>query len=432
MEFDYNNILIFGYGKSGKAVEDVLKDIKVKYKIYDNKIKLQGGNFLYRLSTKVLKQFDLIVISPAVSINNKYVKLAERLGIKVIGELEFGFWFTSAEVVAVTGTNGKTTTTHLINLALQKAGYKTDEYGNIGNPLSTAYKKDLDYIVCEVSSFQLESTDKFAPYVTVFLNLAEDHIDRHGSFENYVNIKKSIFKNSDVNDFVVLNGGDEICNGFKDDLIGKVVLFNSEAGFELKGNKLTYSGEEVLELNDALLNYTYGDNILATAGALDSLDVDLNVLNEIDVKERIPHRLETFLEKDGVTYIDDSKATNPHSTLKALSQIEGNVILLLGGLDKNFNFDLLIEKLPRSVEKIITFGKAGKKVLKSCKKCGKQAIYQKTLENATKYVVSVTKTEDVVLLSPACASFDEFEGYDKRGEFFKDLVKKLVNGDEKK
>jgi len=432
MEFDYNNILIFGYEKSGKAVEEVLKDIKVKYKIYDKKIKLQGGNFLYRLSAKVLKQFDLIVISPAVSINNKYVKLAERLGIKVIGELEFGFWFTSAEVIAVTGTNGKTTTTHLINMALQKAGYKTDEYGNIGNPLSTAYKKDLDYIVCEVSSFQLESTDKFAPYVTVFLNLAEDHIDRHGSFENYVNVKKSIFKNSDVNDFVVLNGGDEICKSFKDKLIGKVVLFNDEHGFELDGDVITYSKEEVLKLNPALLKYTYADNILAVAGALDSLDVDLNVLNEIDVEERIPHRLETFLEKDGVTYIDDSKATNPHSTLKALSQIDGNVILLLGGLDKDFNFDLLIEKLPRNVEKIITFGKAGKKILKSCKKFNKHAIFNKTLESAAKYVVSVTKSGDVVLLSPACASFDEFDGYDKRGEFFKNLVKKLVNCDEKK
>lgn len=426
MEFDYKNVLIYGYEKSGRAVEDVLKDIGVSYKIYDKDLKVDGGNYVAKLNEKTLKQFDLIVISPAVSIYNKYIKLAERLGIKVIGELEFGFWFTSAEVIAVTGTNGKTTTTHLINLVLQKAGYKTGEYGNIGIPLTCAYKKDLDYIVCEVSSFQLESTDKFAPYVSVLLNVDEDHIDRHKTVENYINVKKSIFKNCDTTDYVVLNAADKNCLKMKDEVSGKKVLFNDKNGFNINKDKLCYGKKQLLKLNKDILNYTYSDNILALASVLTVLDVDLKVINEIEIDSKIPHRLEKFLTHNGVSFYDDSKATNPNATLKALEQFDGKVLLMLGGLDKGFNWKKFVLKFPNNIEKIVCFGKCGRKIYRTCKKCKKNVMCFKTLEIATNYVVADNNSCNYVLLSPACASFDEFSGYDKRGEFFQNLVKKLV------
>lgn len=430
MEFDYKKILIYGYEKSGRAVENVLKDIKVNYMVYDRKNKIMGGNLLNKLNKKILSQFDLVVISPGISIYDKYVKMAENLGVKVIGELEFGFWFTSADVIAVTGTNGKTTTTHLINLALKQAGYKSDEFGNIGNPLTNAYKKDLDYIVCETSSFQLETTDKFAPYVSVLLNVAQDHIDRHKTFENYIKVKKSIFKNCDVSDYAVINIADENCAKISKEITGKQIVFNSENGFELRKNKLFFKSEFVLEINKKLLNYTYPDNILATICALDALDIDLGVINKIKPNEKMPHRLEKFASSCGVNYIDDSKATNPHSTLKAVSEISGDIVLLLGGKNKGFDFDDLISKLPDNVKIIVCFGECGKKIYKVCKKYSKQVYYGKTLEIAINMAYNVTKQGDNVLLSPACASFDEFDGYDKRGEFFKSVINKLVSKNE--
>lgn len=431
MEFDYKNILIWGYGKSGRAVENVLKDINVPYKIYDKKIKVNGGNYIYKLSARVLKQFDLIVLSPAVSIYDKYVKLAEQLGVKVIGELEFGFWFTSADVIAVTGTNGKTTTVRLINEALKTAGYKSGAYGNIGEPLTNAYKVDLDYIVCEVSSFQLETTDRFAPYVNVLLNVDKDHLDRHKTVENYIEIKKSLFKNCDNSDCVVLNMADKNCEKISREIAGSQTNFNTKNGFEIKNNTLYFKGEKTIKINERLLNYTYTDNILAVACVLKSLNLDLEILNKIELNEPcVPHRLEVFKKFNGVTYIDDSKATNPHAMLKAVETLNGNIVLLLGGLNKGFNFNELISKLPNNVTKIITFGKSGKKISKICKKYNIVNYNVKWLHNVKNILHNVINIGDTVLFSPACASFDEFNGYDKRGEYFKKIVNEMVGDNE--
>lgn len=429
MDFDYKNILIYGYGKSGKAVENVLKDIGKKYMIFDKKMKINGGYFLSKLNRKILKQFDLIVISPAIPIDDKMLKIAENIGIKTIGELEFGFWFTSADVIAVTGTNGKTTTTHLINLALNKLGFKAGEYGNIGNPLTDAYKKDLDYIVCEVSSFQLESTDKFAPYISVLTNVSQDHLNRHKTFERYVKLKQSIFKNSDPSDIAILNGKDDICKNIAKNISGKVVEFNSENGYYEKNGEVFFKNEKMLKLNENIKKFTYIENILACVSVIDLLGLNASIVNELELNET-HHRLEKFLTYNGVKYINDSKATNPHSTLKALSEISGDVVLLLGGSDKDFDFVSLIKSLPDNVRKIIAFGQAGKKIYKICKKFNKSILYEKTLQNVTNNIDNVIKYGDTVLLSPACASFDEFLNYEERGEFFKKSIENMVKRNE--
>ena len=185
MNLDYKNILIYGYLKSGQAVEQVLIKQNIPYKIYDDNLKLQGGQYLTKIKPSILKMFDLVVISPGISIYNKVVMLAESLGIKVVSELEFGYWFCKCPIIAVTGTNGKTTTVSLLGHILSEFGLKTQVFGNIGNPLCNIinYKK-LDFAVVEVSSFQLEATDKFCADYGIILYIDQDHTDRHTRYEN--------------------------------------------------------------------------------------------------------------------------------------------------------------------------------------------------------------------------------------------------------
>lgn len=429
MDFDYKNILIFGYSKSGKAVEEVLKDIGAKYKIYDDKIKISGGLYLSKLNYKNLKQFDLIVLSPGVSVYNKKVQLAERMGIKVISELEFGFWFTSAEIIAVTGTNGKTTTTTLINDVLNMAGYKSGAYGNIGNPLSSAYKKDLDYIVCEVSSFQLETTDKFVGKIGILLNIAEDHINRHKTFKNYVDCKKGLFKNCSTTDYALIGNNSPLCDKIANDVVAKVFRFgqNNEE-LTVKDNKIYLNGEKLCEISKKLMNFTYVDNILAVIGVMSILNIPFDLINKLSLPSKMKNRMEVFLKCGGKTYINDSKATNPDATKKAVESIKGDVILLLGGCDKNVSFCDLINTLPTSVKNVVVFGEVAKKIVKELKKSGNKnfAVF-KSLGSAVDYVVNIANKGDTVLFSPANASFDEFSNYEERGGFFKNRVKSKVS-----
>jgi len=429
MDFDYKNILIYGYSKSGKAVENVLKDIGVSYKIFDKKIKINGGEFVGRLNKNILRKFDLIVISPGISIYDRYLKIADKLSIKIISELEFGFWFTSAEIIAVTGTNGKTTTTNMINDVLIQSGYRSGVYGNIGTPLSCAYNLDLDYIVCEVSSFQLEATDKFVSRVGVLLNISEDHIDRHKNFKTYIECKKSLFKNNSNSDNVIIGNSDVFCDKISKEVIGNVITFGENGDISYKDNKVYFNGEKIFEIGKKLKEYTYIDNILAVIGVMTSLKIPYETLNRINLKEKGEHRLEMFLSHQGVDYIDDSKATNIHSVVKALGSIKGNIILLLGGQNKNLSFKEFVWKLPEKVVRVILFGECGKKLLKLFKKTNKNYTYFKTLKLATEYACDTATKGDTVLLSPACASFDEFSGYAERGEAFKNIVISRLKGE---
>ena len=429
MGFDYKNILIFGYARSGKAVEKVLKDINVNYKIYDENIKIDGGLYISKLSKKRLKEFDLIVISPGVSIYHKKIKLAEQLGIKIISELEFGYWFTSAEIIAITGTNGKTTTTKLVNEVLKLAGYKSGVYGNIGNPLSSAYKENLDYIVCEVSSFQLECTDKFLGYIGVLLNVSEDHLDRHKTFKNYVNCKRNLFKNCDNNDYVVIGNNSIHCVNINKEICGNKLLFgNSNCDIYTKENSVFINENKVCTINKKLLEYTFLDNILAVISIMHILKIDYNLINKIDVPSKKENRLECFLKHKGITFINDSKATNPDAVNKAIETIKGNVVLMLGGYDKKLSFKELIKNLPSNITHVVAFGQMGKKISRELylKKNKNYSTY-KSLDLAIDNVLKILKKGDTLLLSPGCSSFDEFSSYEERGKFFKQKILRGFN-----
>ena len=435
MIFDYKNVLIMGYGESGKAVEKILKDLNINHKIYDKAHGVNGGGYYNTLSRKKLMQFDLIVISPGVSIFNKYVVMAEKMGIKVVGELEFGYWFTSSPVIAITGTNGKTTTTSLINNIIGST-YNSGAFGNIGIPLCEAYKKQFDYLVCEVSSFQLESTYSFNPYISVLLNIAEDHIDRHKNFENYIKCKLGLIKNCTEKSIIVLSADDKILMERTENVKAKkyyISKFNKVKGVYISNEtiyvNLRNKPEKFATLDEFEHLSTVIEDVLASilVGMLMKIDKDKTV-SAIKEYNMMPHRMKLVLEKNGVKYIDDSKSTNVHSTVNALNSSPEGVVLLLGGEDKNLRFDEIFLKFSNKLAEVVAFGSARKKILKSANKCGFEKIKMcKTFYEAVKTAYNIAKEKNVVLLSPACASFDEFSSYAERGERFEKIVKELID-----
>ena len=437
MNFDYKNILIMGHKKSGQAVEEIVKKLEVDYKIFDAEKKIDGAIYCSKLSKKMIAQFDLIVVSPGISVFNKYIIMAEKMGIKVVGELEFGYWFTESPVIAVTGTNGKTTTTKLIG-DIVSSTYKADTFGNIGVPLSTAYNQVLDYLVCEVSSFQLETTDSFNPYISIILNIGEDHLDRHKNMDNYVKCKLGLLKNCTEKSLVVLNADDKF-------LIEKTKFISAKKYYISKFEKvkgvyvqndniyvnLSGKPQEFISVEDLNEGIGYIDNILASilVGALLKIEKEkiITALNSFKVA---PHRMQLVAEAKGVKFIDDSKSTNPHSTMHALSLMRNNVILLLGGEDKKLSFDDIFLNYKEKIDVVVAFGKTRKQVLKSASKFGFKDVKScKTFAEAVRLAYNVSKENNTVLLSPACSSFDEFASYAERGETFVNIIKELSNAE---
>ena len=431
MNFDYKNILIMGYGKSGVAVEEIVKRLDVDYKIYDDGKGVTGGNYYCRLNKKIISQFDLIVVSPGISVYNKYVVMAERMGIKVVGELEFGYWFTSSPVIAITGTNGKTTTTQMIT-SIVSSTYKCGAFGNIGKPLSLAYKEENEFLICEVSSFQLESTNSFLPYISIILNVAEDHIDRHKTFENYIKCKIGLLKNCTDKSIVILNADDNIIMSRTENIKAKkyyISKFNKVKGAYIYKEKiyvnLNGKSKEVMSL-DEIPNFSgIIEDVLASVLVGYLLKIDGDKISECVKDFNIsPHRLELVANKNGVKFINDSKSTNVHSSLNALRVTSGDIVLLLGGGDKNLNFDEIFQKYKDKLKFVVAFGEARKKVLKCANKNKFENIKVcKTFYDGVTFACQYAKENDVVLLSPACTSFDEFNSYKERGEMFEKIVK---------
>ena len=435
MEFGYKNVLIMGYGVSGQSVEVVLKKLNgVDYKIWDSGKKIVGGNYCSKLSKKFIRQFDLLIVSPGVSVYNKYIVYAEKIGIKVIGELEFGYWFTSSPVVAITGTNGKTTTTRLVN-DIVGTSFKCGAFGNIGKPLSTAYNQDNEFLICEVSSFQLETTCMFKPFISVILNIAEDHLDRHKTFENYIQSKMGLIKNCTEKSMMVLNADDKIIMERTKDIKARkyyISEFEKVKGVYVYKNKI-YANlgkvEEIVCLDE--IEHTYGivQDVLASVLVGLLLKVDkAKIVSAIKNFKVSPHRIELVESRNGIKYIDDSKSTNVHSSLHALKICKDKVILLLGGVDKKLNFESVFQTYSEKIDQVVAFGSARKKILACAKKCGFDRVQSVArFSDAVNTACKLAKESNIVLLSPGCASFDEFTGYAQRGEEFAKIVKGYIN-----
>lgn len=428
------NYLVVGLGKSGMSATKFLLGQNHNVFLYDNdsdkyeEIKndknLDKAIFVTNLNKKLLAQIDVCVISPAVNLDSDIMKKIYHMGIKVIGELELGASFCRGELLAITGTNGKTTAVTLLGSIIK--GSKT--VGNIGEPIS-GHTKDKK-LVAEVSSFQLMTIDKFRPHIAGITYIDSDHLDYHKTKENYIKAKYNIAKNMGPKDYLVLNSEDPISMHLALETKAKVYAFSLHdecKGAYVKDGKIyfvkRFRPRYVMDTKDIKL---YGEHNLAnvllciTMARLAGVSIK-RIRQQVSTFRGLEHRLEEIAKIDNVTYIDDSKATNISATLVALKSIKGSTILLAGGSYKGYEYDELIQSL--NVKKLIIFGAVKDKLQAACKRNNfdNYAVADK-LFDAVELAKSMAKDGDIVLLSPASASHDEFKNYIERGEKFEEYV----------
>ncbi|MFN3133941.1 MAG: UDP-N-acetylmuramoyl-L-alanine--D-glutamate ligase [Candidatus Kryptonium sp.] len=443
-------VTVIGGARSGLAVAKLLKKMGVEVFVSDMKkpeeIKyvkftpeeLGSAGIKYEFGEHSEKVYDcdFMVISPGVPSNAPVVQKAMELGIKVWSEIEVASWFCKAPIVAVTGTNGKTTTTSLIGHIFRTAGFKVIVAGNIGAPFSD-FVLDADeksIVVLEVSSFQLDHIESFRPRVAILLNITPDHLDRYDSFGDYILSKFRIFKNQKEDDFAVYNYDDEIVQPYVESLNVVKLPFSvreklSCGGFIDDGYiTLNFKNkkERILKMSDLKIRGIHNVyNSLAAALAARAMEVKDEIIREsLQSFEGVEHRLEFVREINGVKFINDSKATNVNSLWYALESFDEPIILIAGGRDKGNDYSKVYDLVKRKVKLIIAMGESKSKIYNEFKDLT-NVIEVDSMEEAVKKAYEKAEPGDVVLLSPACASFDMFRDYEHRGEVFKKLVNEL-------
>ena len=449
MELKNKRVLVVGLGRSGVAAAFFLQDQGARVTVSDAKaesqlekeipalldrgISLETG----RHSERTFRDQDLIVVSPGVPSDQPQLQHARDLGIPVIGEVELAYRFLRGKVIAITGSNGKTTTTTLVGEILNKSGKKTLVGGNIGTPVISLVEQSSPehLLVLEISSFQLETIQEFRPWIAAILNITPDHLDRHRTFEAYVEAKARIFENQQSDDFALLNADDPTCVGLKDRVKGSLYWFSRkqpvESGAFLRGDQIIFriSGREtpVLPVSEIQLKGAHNlENVLAAVavGMLAGCEPQ-QVRKAVAEFGGVEHRLEPAGEVHGVAYYNDSKATNVDATIKALESFSGNIHIILGGKDKGSDYTVLAPLLRERVKGAYLIGAAAEKISSQIQ--GATRIVQSgTLDRAVRHASEAAIEGDIVLLAPACASFDQFENYEQRGRVFKRLVQALA------
>ncbi len=449
-------ILVVGLGSSGQAVcralsgkDVVATDIK-KADEFESSLLEELETLGCRLilgshDVGDLRSYRQVILSPGVPLDIPLVVEAKRLGLKVISEIEWAWRQLNCPVVAITGTNGKTTTTELIGEIFKKSGKKVFVGGNIGRPLTEAIINhiELDIAIVEISSFQLDTSPEFTPDTAVLLNIQPDHMDRYTSFDEYIKSKMSlVYKTIETQKsaFVVLNGDDEIISKYHSadnrtfrwswhDRSAEAFIRKNFIEINLQKPDRRKIYKSVFELSD---NHTPGvhnmENMAAAALVGMLWDISGDVIFEV-LKSFRPgsHRLQFVGNYRGISFYDDSKATNVAAVVKALESFEGNVWLLLGGKDKGISYDPLIPLVKEKCCGIIAFGEARKKILRCLQGSIENMFDAKNLDEAVSIAINNAKKGDIVLLSPACASFDQYKSYRERGLHFQRLVKDAVH-----
>ncbi|MEG6521885.1 UDP-N-acetylmuramoyl-L-alanine--D-glutamate ligase [Desulfotomaculum sp. 1211_IL3151] len=447
MDLTNKRILVVGAGLSGQAVCRFLVAKQARVTLTDTRSREQIGQAAKELSelgvTLILQeyppvarnQYDLVVMSPGVPLTVPPVVQAKEADIEVIGELELAYAFAKAPIVAITGTNGKTTTTSLIGQLFREAGFKTLVAGNIGLPMISEIENFTaeDRVVAEVSSFQLETTKQFAPRVAVILNITPDHLDRHGSMEEYIKAKARVFKQQGAVDYVVLNYDDPILRELAKDCPSQVIFFSRrhilEKGSFIQNGQIVVARDQGAEIITEVTSLRIPgahnlENALAAAAAASALGVSAtNIANTLRNFGGVAHRLEYVTTIDGVKYVNDSKGTNPDAAIKALEAYEAPIILIAGGKNKGVSFMDFAKKIKEKVRVLITLGVHGYQIEEAARAQGFHEIY--AVENyaqAVELAGKQAKPGEIVLLSPACTSWDMFRNFEERGNLFKELV----------
>jgi UDP-N-acetylmuramoylalanine--D-glutamate ligase len=445
-------ILVIGAGKSGLATVDFLlgkgslvtltdskKDIFIgdKFKKFaDSGVQLNLGDY-----PKVKGNFDLLVISPGISLDISPVAEAVRLGIPLIGELELAYRFARSPIIAITGTNGKTTTTTLVGEIFKEAGYKVLVAGNIGLPLVERIEEygPEDVIIAEVSSFQLETIKDFCPKVAIVLNLTPDHLDRHGDMEGYGNAKKRISMNQGPEDFLILNYDDSLVKEMTESGKAEVIYFSRhdilDRGMFVKNNFVQAVKndlpEKIFDISDLKIPGLHNlENAMAaaTAGYVMGIAPD-KIASALKKFIGVEHRLEFVAEINGVRYINDSKGTNPDASIKAVDAFPGPLVLIAGGRNKGNNFEDFLRTAYPKTRALVVLGESGDELKEAADRVGiKKILRAESFRDAIELASQAAQNGDVVLLSPACASWDMFNNFEERGNLFKEIVGKMKSG----
>ncbi len=447
MNLTGKKIVVIGMGKTGIATARFLGKQGAKVIVTDEQPVDQWGKEFEQIAKekwleiggyniRILTGACIVVPSPGVPPHNALLVEALKKNIPVMSEIEIAYRFLKVPVVAITGTNGKTTTTNLLGEIFQQSGKKTFVGGNIGNPLIEYVEgsQQEDFVVAEISSFQLQWIEKFQPFISVMLNITCDHINYHGSFADYRRIKTRIFANQTKNEFAILNAADPALEEMDRIINAQVMKFSSkrvlQKGICIKKNNMVFRMPGVTEeqyplgiINIPGLHNV--ENVMAAimAARLCGCSQD-DIIKAVGAFRGLPHRIEFAGEKHSVKFYDDSKGTNVGSVLRALETFDKPVILLLGGRDKDGNFESLRPLLQTKTKKVFLFGEARDRIaslIGEDKPVMKNAKLKDAVENAYKDA----QPGDVVLLSPGCASFDEFADYKERGDYFKDVVRTL-------
>jgi UDP-N-acetylmuramoylalanine--D-glutamate ligase len=452
---DLNNkrVLVVGLGKSGVASALFLKARGARVTVSDSKSEEQFGGEIPTLldhgvavetgghGERTFQGQDLIVVSPGVPVDAPSLVQARALGETVIGEIELAARFFPGAIIAITGSNGKTTTTTLAGEIITAGGHSTVVGGNIGTPAISLVENATEKTVAvlEVSSFQLETIQTFRPKIAVVLNITPDHLDRHRTFAAYVDAKARIFENQQADDFAVLNADDPTCENLDSRTRAQVFWFSRTK--EVKQGAYTQDGRilfrdassgqgkgqrEIMLVSEIPLKGAHNvENVLAAVCVGSLMDGSPEVIRQtIRNFKAVEHRLEFVATIRGVEYYNDSKATNVDATIKAIESFPANIHLILGGKDKGSDYSVLNDLLRHRVKAVYTIGAAAAKIESQIQGATK-IVHAETLDTAIKRAAVDARAGDIVLLAPACASFDQFKNYEQRGRVFKEVVKEL-------
>lgn len=437
------SFLVLGLSKSGAAAAEFLLKKGAKIYVYDD---LDGGGVqkarsslaekgaiavkreeLYALTEKC----DALVLSPGIAIDHPIAVAFKRNKKAVIGESEIAARYLQSTVIAVTGTNGKTTSVSMLTALLCEGGYKATACGNIGYPMILCANEGAEHVaVAEISSFQLETLNSLLPHIAVVLNLTEDHLNRHYNMENYAYLKSRLLKNMRESEYAVLNYDDTIVKEFAEKTKAKVVWFSRKEkvdGAYSEDNYLCFRGERVAFEGDLALKEPHNvENALAVVACAKLMGLDNETIaRSLSSFKGVPHRIQSVGEANGAEYVDDSKSTNVDSAIKAAESMQKDTLLLLGGKDKGYDYTALFQALKGTkVRWCVLYGENGVKIMQGAMKADyKRFTLTQNFDQALSIARTFAKKGECVLLSPASASFDEFSSYEERGEYFVERVR---------
>lgn len=442
MELEKTKVLVVGLGKTGLETVRFLLGKGAQIRVSDitspgdlpsevNEFRKKGVEIETGLhKTETFLWADIIVLSPGVSFNIPQVKEALAHGIEVMSEIELAARFIRTPVIAVTGSNGKTTTCSLIATILEKAGRKVFLGGNIGTPLIEVAERDHSYefLVLELSSFQIQGISKFKPYIATILNVSPNHLDHHESFQEYVQSKMKLFSNQDGGDWAIYNRDDAIISRYLSAIKSKMIPFGKEPvenGIFYDGRCVRF-GEDVYDFSNMKLLGTHNiENAMAAVVVSRIIGCSAaQIEKEISEFNPLPHRIEFVRALNGARFYNDSKSTSPGATLRALECFKNSIILISGGKDKGLNYDILNNEIRNKVKLLVLFGESRFRLQRELGSSADTSLAE-SLEEALEKAVVGMRVGDTVLFSPACSSFDMYSSYEERGRVFKELVQRL-------